>query len=59
LITRVRARVDWLGVLRSSPLYVRNDPDVVVMERKMLSEIKRHAEGGVDERLENEATATK
>jgi hypothetical protein len=49
LVTRVRAKIDYLQLLRASPPYtwpflLMLDPGVFVMERKMLREIKRHAE---------------
>jgi hypothetical protein len=49
LVTRVRARMDLLGMLRALPWYtwpfwLLIDPGVFVMERKMLKEIKKRAE---------------
>jgi hypothetical protein len=49
LITRVRARFDFMRALRSMPplmwpFWLLIDPGVFVMERKMLMEIKRLAE---------------
>ncbi len=49
LVTRVRARVHWLGVVRATrwyqwPTWLLIDPGAFVMERKMLIEIKRRAE---------------
>jgi hypothetical protein len=57
LITRVRAKISYPQLLRGSPPYIWPfllllDPGVFVMERKMLREIKRHAElhGAIEER---------
>ena len=51
LVTRVRARYSLAGMLKALPWYTWPfwlfiDPGVFVMERKMLLEIKKHAEGG-------------
>lgn len=50
LVTRVRARYSMRGMLRALPWYTWPfwlfiDPGVFIMERKMLLEIKKHAEG--------------
>ncbi len=50
LVARVRARVGWRGMLRALPPWVWPfwffiDPGIFVMERKMLLEIKKLAEG--------------
>jgi uncharacterized protein YndB with AHSA1/START domain len=50
LVTRVRARYSLRGMLKALPWYtwpfwLLIDPGVFVMERKMLLEIKKHAEG--------------
>lgn len=52
LVTRVRARYDMRGMLKALPWYTWPfwlfiDPGVFIMERKMLLEIKKHAEGRV------------
>jgi len=49
LVTRVRAKVNWLGLLKNTPpiswpFLLLIDPGVFIMERKMLLEIKRLAE---------------
>jgi hypothetical protein len=49
LVTRVRARFDYRGMLAATPvwlwpLWVAIDPGIFIMERKMLKEIKRLAE---------------
>jgi len=49
LVTRIRARMSFLGTLRALPLaawpyWIFIDPGVFIMERKMMTEIKRHAE---------------
>jgi uncharacterized protein YndB with AHSA1/START domain len=49
LVTRVRARYDMRGMLKALPWYTWPfwlfiDPGVFIMERKMLLEIKKHAE---------------
>lgn len=49
LVTRVRARMSFAGMLRAIPppvwpFWLFIDPGVFVMERKMMTEIKRHAE---------------
>ena len=50
LVTRVRARYSMLGMFKALPWYtwpfwLLIDPGVFVMERKMLIEIKKRAEG--------------
>lgn len=52
MVTRVRARMDFFRMLRAIPplawpLWLLIEPGVFVMERKMMTEIKRHAEGSV------------
>jgi hypothetical protein len=49
LVTRVRARMSLVGMLRTLPplvwpFWLFIDPGVFVMERKMITEIKQHAE---------------
>src|SRR5215216_2511612 len=49
LVTRLRARMSFLGMLRALPpaawpFWIFIDPGVFVMERKMMTEIKHHAE---------------
>jgi hypothetical protein len=49
LVTRLRARMSFPGMLRALPpaawpFWILIDPGVFVMERKMMTEIKRHAE---------------
>jgi hypothetical protein len=49
LVTRVRARLNVLGMLRALPplvwpFWLLIEPGIFVMERKMMLEIKRHAE---------------
>jgi hypothetical protein len=49
LVTRLRARMSWRGMLRALPLqvwpfWIFIDPGVFLMERKMMTEIKRRAE---------------
>lgn len=50
LVTRLRARMSFVGMLRALPppvwpFWLFIDPGVFVMERKMMIEIKQHAEG--------------
>jgi hypothetical protein len=52
LVTRVRARLSLLGMARAIPprflpFWVLIDPGVFIMERKMMTEIKRLAESAV------------
>lgn len=49
LVTRLRARMSFTGMVRALPpavwpFWVLIDPGVFIMERKMLREIRRHAE---------------
>jgi hypothetical protein len=53
LLTRVRAKVSYRRMLRESPplawpFLLLLDPGAFIMERKMLMEIKKHAERGPD-----------
>lgn len=50
LVTRVRGRYSMRGMLKALPWYTWPfwlfiDPGIFIMERKMLKEIKKHAEG--------------